>query len=105
MFGRITLHYAMQVSTWDFEWGQQGRVSARANNIGFDEVVQALESPTRLEIVVEDGPGVFVIGLADSGRLVFVVCDRVKYTRIAEITSARLASVYETRVWQERNHD
>lgn len=86
----------------EFMWGPQGRASAEANGIALTEVIEALHSPTSLNVLVFGDTALYVVGLAKSDRVVFVIADRQTKTSIFEIVFARLANAREIQVWKEK---
>ncbi len=83
----------------EYGWTDAGKTSATRHGVTGREVIDALYSPLRLEHQVGDLL-LAVAGLAESLRVVVVVCERVGPNAWA-IIGARPATTDETKLWME----
>lgn len=85
----------------DYGWTAEGRQSAAHNGVLLTETIQALHSTQRVEGTTPDGTLLIVIGLADTARLVTVMCDRLRGTRIYLISTVYLSTPNEITQWRK----
>ena len=84
----------------DYGWTDAGKVSAARNLITEREVIDALYSPQQIEN--EIGTLLLAIaGLADTARVVVVLCERVGTHNSYAIVAARPAAPDEITLWME----
>jgi hypothetical protein len=84
----------------EYGWTDAGKVSATRHGVTEREVIDALYSTLRLEHQVGDLL-LAVAGLADSLRVIVVVCERVGAVNTWAIIGARPATTDETKIWME----
>ena len=84
----------------EYGWTDAGKISATKHGVTEREVVDALYSPQRIEHQVGDLL-LAVAGLADSLRVIVVLCERVGAVNTWAIIAARPASSDETKLWME----
>ena len=96
------MSYDGGVSEREYRWDDEAKIGRPDAPVSRPEVIQALYSPLRQEVLIEDQL-LYVYGPADSGRLIFVVADRfVTGINTFVITRARYASDSERRDWERR---
>jgi len=65
----------------EYLWTEEGLTDARRNKVGSDEVDQTLHAPSGLRFERHIGDLLLVVmGMAESGRVIAVLCDRVERT-------------------------
>lgn len=86
----------------EYLWVESGKVSAARHGVSAREVIDALYSPQRIENRVGEML-LAVAGLADSARVIVVLCERVGKVsgRAWGIVAARPATPEETKLWME----
>jgi hypothetical protein len=91
------------VAEREFLWTDEGLTDARGNKLGLDEVDHALHAPPGLRFERRIGDLLLVVmGMADTGRVIAVLCDRVERTTTYRIISARLLTGPELDEWRKR---
>lgn len=87
----------------EYVWTDEGVASAGTHGVDLAEVAQALFAPTglRYERAVGDLL-LIVIGMADSGRVVAVLCDRIGGSQTYKIVGARALRGAELDEWRRR---
>ena len=67
-----------RVAEREYVWSEEGLADAARNKVGLDEVEQALYAPAGLRFERHIGDVLLVVmGMADSARVIAVLCDRV----------------------------
>ena len=90
----------MSVADREYGWSDVGRSSAAAHRVSEREVVDAVYSPQRIEHQI--GTLLLAVaGLADSSRVIVVLCERVGKVNSYAILAARPANPEETKQWME----
>ena len=90
----------MQVER-EYAWTEAGKASAFDHGVAESEVIEALYSPQRIEN--EIGPLLLAVaGLADTSRVIVVLCERVaSVPSFFAITAVRPATPEEIKLWVE----
>ena len=87
----------------EYLWTDEGLADARRNKVGLDEADQALHAPPGLRFERHIGDLLLVVmGMADTGRVVAVLCDRVERTSTYRIISTRTRTGPELDEWRRR---
>jgi hypothetical protein len=92
--------YTLLVADRSYLWTDAGKASAAGTEVTEREVVDALYSPQR----IEHGIGTLLLaiaGLADTARVILVVCERVGRPSNYAILIARPATPEEIKQWME----
>ena len=86
----------------EYVWTDAGKARADAHGVGLTEVVDALHAPKGLyfERLVGDLL-LIVMGMAETGRVVAVICDRIGGTQIYKIISALPLIATDLDQWRE----
>jgi hypothetical protein len=85
----------------EYVWSEEGLADATRNEVGLDEVEQALYAPAGLRFERRIGDLLLVImGMAASARVIAVLCDRVDRTTTYTILSARALAGAELDEWR-----
>jgi hypothetical protein len=89
------------VAEREYVWSEEGLADAAQNKVELDEVEQALYAPSGLRFERYLGDMLLVvIGMADSARVIAVLCDRVDRTNTYTILSARALAGAELDEWR-----
>lgn len=87
----------------DYVWTDAGLADARHNKVDLDEVVQALYAPRGLRLERRIGDLLLVVmGMAESARVIAVLCDRADHPLTYQIISVRALSDVELDEWRRR---
>ena len=87
----------------EYVWTDEGLNDARRNKVELNEVAQALYAPSGLRFERRIGAVLLVVmGMADSARVVAVLCDRVETTTTYKIVAARALGGPELDEWRRR---
>lgn len=88
----------------EYVWTDNGLADTRRNKVGLDEVDQALYAPPGLRFERRIGDLLLVVmGMADSARVIAVLCDRVEHTTSTyKIVSARALAGADLDEWRRR---
>jgi len=89
-----------RVADREYAWTDTGLLDARTNGVTERDVIDALYSPQRLEHQIGETL-LAIAGLADSARVIVVLCERVAELNRYGIVRARPASPDETKIWME----
>jgi hypothetical protein len=89
-----------RVGDREYVWTDTGLAYANTNRVAKQEVVDALYSPQRIEHRIGETL-VSIAGLADSARVIVVVCERIANLNRYGIIRARPATPDEIKVWME----
>ncbi len=84
----------------EYGWTEAGKASAARHGVTEREVIEALFSPQRIEHEIGT-PLLAVAGLADTARIVVVLCERIGEVDTFGILAARPASPDEIKLWME----
>jgi uncharacterized DUF497 family protein len=88
------------VADREYSWTESGKASAGRHGVSEREAVQALYSPQRIETQV--GTLLLAVaGLADTARVIVVLCERVSKVNSYAILAVRPATLQETKQWME----
>jgi len=95
--------YCRRVGEREYVWTDEGLVNARRNDVGVGEATEALYAPSGLrhERVIGDLLLV-VMGMADSGRVIAVLCDRIGGTGTYKIMGVRALGGADLDEWRRR---
>lgn len=86
-----------------YVWTDGGLADTRRNKVGLDEVEQALYAPPGLRFERFIGDLLLVVmGMADSARVIGVLCDRIEGTSTYRIVAARALAGAELDEWRRR---
>jgi len=91
------------VAEREYVWTDQGLADAQRNTVDLAEAVQALYAPAGLRY--ERGIGdllMIVIGLADTGRVIAVLCDRIESSLVFKIIAVRAVQGSDLDDWRRR---
>jgi hypothetical protein len=80
-------------------WTEQGKIAAARNGVSKPEAEQAFHAPAGLRHEVVAGDLVVVMGMAHTGRVIAVLCNRVAGNQWFEIVSARPLTRDELATW------
>jgi len=84
----------------EYGWTDAGKASAARHGVTEPETVEALYSPQRIENQV--GTLLLAVaGLADTARVIVVLCERVGKVNSYAILAARPATPEEIKQWME----
>ncbi|MFC7479328.1 hypothetical protein ACFQX7_03595 [Luedemannella flava] len=84
----------------EYAWTDAGKVSAADHGVADREVVEALYSPQRIENQI--GTLLLAVaGLADTSRVIVVLCERIASVNTFAIMAARPATPEEIKLWME----
>lgn len=87
----------------EYVWTDEGLADAHRHKVELDEVEQALYAPPGLRFERRIGDLLLVVmGMADSARVVAVLCDRIEHTSTYRILSARALVGTELDEWRRR---
>jgi hypothetical protein len=84
----------------EYGWTEAGKASAARHGVTEREVVDALYSPQRIEHRI-GGLLLAVAGLAESARVIVVLCERIGKVDSYAILAARPATPEEIKLWME----
>ncbi|WP_159079546.1 hypothetical protein [Plantactinospora sp. BC1] len=100
---RITMCYRDEVPEREYVWTDEGLANARRNGIGVDETTQALYAPLGLRYERALGDLLLIVmGMADSGRVIATLCDRIGATQTYKIIGARALQGTDLDEWRRR---
>jgi hypothetical protein len=87
----------------EYVWTEEGLADARHNGVGADEATQALYARPglRYERVLGDLLHI-VMGMADTGRVIAVLCDRIGGTQTYKILGGRALRGADLDEWRRR---
>jgi hypothetical protein len=86
-----------------YVWSDDGLADAARNKVELVEVEQALYAPTGMRFERQVGDSLLVImGMAGTGRVIAVLCDRVEAITTYKILSARALAGAEIDEWRRR---
>ncbi|MDG4788465.1 hypothetical protein O7626_21430 [Micromonospora sp. WMMD1102] len=87
----------------EYVWTDEGLANAQRNGVGVDEATQALYAPSglRYERVLGDLL-LIVMGMAGSGRIIAVLCDRIGTTQTYKIIGVRALRGADLDEWRRR---
>ncbi|BCB77684.1 hypothetical protein GCM10022251_64000 [Phytohabitans flavus] len=84
----------------EYAWTEAGKASAARHGVTESEAVEALYSPQRIENQV--GTLLLAVaGLADTARVVVVLCERIVKVNSYAILAVRPATPEEVKQWME----
>ena len=87
----------------EYVWTDSGLADARRNKVGLDEVGEALYAPPGLRFERQIGDLLLVVmGMADSARVIAVLCDRIEHTTTYKIISVRVLAGSDLDEWRRR---
>src|SRR5688572_25924740 len=87
----------------EYLWTDVGRRTALYARVDPDEVVQALYAPEEMRYEQPLGDAlVMVMGMADSGRVIMIMCESVERTTRYRILNVRPAAGAELDEWRRR---
>jgi hypothetical protein len=92
--------YAVAVADREYGWTEAGKESSARNGVSEREVIDALYSSQRIEHRI----GTLLLsvaGLADTSRVIVVLCERVGKVNSFAVLAARPASPAEIKLWME----
>ena len=84
----------------EYGWTDAGKASAARHGVTEREAVEALYSPQRIENHV-GSLLLAVAGLADTARVIVVLCERASKVNSYAILAARPATPEEIKLWME----
>ena len=84
-------------------WTDEGLAAARGNGVGVNEATQALYAPPGLRFERALGDLLLIVmGMADSGRVIAVLCDRIGGTQTHKIIGVRALRGPDLDEWRRR---
>ena len=87
----------------EYVWTEEGLADARRRKVALDEVDQALHAPPGLRFERRIGDLLLlVMGMADTARVIAVVCECVERTTTYKILRARALAGRELDEWRRR---
>jgi hypothetical protein len=92
--------YACCMAGREYGWTEAGKASAARHGVTEREVIEALYSPQRIEHEI-GALLLAVAGLADTARVVVVLCERIGEVDMYGIRAARSANAEEIKLWME----
>jgi uncharacterized DUF497 family protein len=91
------------VAARDYVWTDEGISNARRRGVDLAEVAAALFAPAGLRYERAIGNLLLIVmGMADSGRVIAVLCDRIEGTQTYKIVDARPLNGDELDEWRRR---
>lgn len=97
---RFTRYTLYRMAGREYGWTEAGKASAARHEVTEREVIEALYSPQRIEH--EIGTLLLAVaGLADTARVVVVLCERIGEVDTFGIVAARPANLGEIKLWME----
>ncbi|MCZ7436641.1 hypothetical protein O7598_09585 [Micromonospora sp. WMMC241] len=84
----------------EYAWTEAGKASASRHDISEQEAIEALYSPQRIENHI-GSLLLAVAGLADTARVIMVLCERFGKVNSYGILAVRLATPDEVKQWME----
>jgi hypothetical protein len=91
--------YALQVER-EYAWTDAGKASATDHGVSEREAIEALYSQQRIENDIGSAL-LAVAGLADTSRVILVLCERIAATNSFAIVAVRPATPEEIKLWME----
>jgi hypothetical protein len=90
------------VDAREYVWTDAGRTRAIANQVSLTEVTDALHAPQGLYYERTIGDLLLIVmGMAETGRVIAVICDRIAGTHIYKIISAYPLGGADLDQWRE----
>lgn len=87
----------------EYVWTDEGVAATRSHGIDLAEVVQALYAPQGMRYERRLGDLLLIVmGMADSGRVIAVLCERIAGTETYKIFGARVLSGSDLDEWRRR---
>jgi hypothetical protein len=87
----------------EYVWTDEGLADARRNGVGADEATQALYAPPGLRYErVLGNLLLIVMGMAHTGRVIAVLCDRIGGTHTYKIIGSRALHGADLDEWRRR---
>lgn len=84
-------------------WTATGLMDAHGHGVEPAEVEQALFAPVGLRFERDIGDTLLVVmGMANSGRVIAVLCDRIEHSRACQVLAARALSGPELDDWRRQ---
>ncbi|MFE7869820.1 hypothetical protein ACFUYE_05655 [Micromonospora humida] len=91
------------MSDREYVWTDEGLDNASRNGVGVDETTQALYAPSGLRHERALGDLLLIImGMADSGRVIAALCDRIGGASTYKIIGARALRGADLDEWRRR---
>jgi hypothetical protein len=84
----------------EYAWTDQGKASAASHGVTERETIEALYSAQRIENEI-GSLLLAVAGLAESTRVIVVLCERISKVNSFAILAVRPATAEEVKVWME----
>ncbi|MFI6129401.1 hypothetical protein OG767_21835 [Micromonospora sp. NBC_01392] len=84
----------------EYAWTETGKASASRHDVSEQEAIEALYSPQRIENHI-GSLLLAVAGLADTARVIMVLCERFGKVNSYGILAVRLATPDEVKQWME----
>jgi hypothetical protein len=84
----------------EYAWTDAGKGSAADHGVSESEAIEALYSPQRIENEI-GSLLLAVAGLADSSRVIMVLCERIANLNTFAIIAVRPATPEEIKLWME----
>jgi hypothetical protein len=87
----------------DYVWTDEGASMARRHGVDLAEVAQALYAPPGMRYERHIGDLLLVVmGMADTGRVIAVLCDRIGGTQTYKIFGVRVLQGPDLDEWRRR---
>ena len=87
----------------EYVWTDEGMADARRNGIAIDEATQALYAPPGLRYERTLGDLLLIVmGMASTGRVIAVLCDRIGGTQTYKIIGGRALQGADLDQWRRR---
>jgi hypothetical protein len=87
----------------EYVWADEGVSMARRHGVDLAEVAQALYAPPGMRYERQIGDLLLmVMGMADTGRVLAVLCDRIGGTQTYKIVGARILQGPDLDEWRRR---
>jgi hypothetical protein len=95
--------YVVLVAERDYVWTEDGLAEARRRKVALDEVAQALCAPPGLRFERRIGDLLLIVfGMADTARVIAVLCDRIAGTATYKILGVRALAGPELDEWRRQ---
>jgi hypothetical protein len=98
----LYVYYDHTVEAREYVWTDAGKARAVSNGVSLSEVSDALHAPKGLYYERQVGDLLLIVmGMAETGRVIAVVCDRIEESQIYTIINAHPLGGTDLDQWRE----